>query len=150
LTGGIVATLTTRQGLPPAPTMERLAGLARQMPLTCFGIVIGGLSLIGVPGTAGFISKWHLILAAIENSQWWVVGAILASSLLAVTYVWRFVEVAYFRAAPVDQQARGEASLALLIPAWLLIAATIWFGFQTSFTVGSALAAAQELMGNSR
>jgi multicomponent Na+:H+ antiporter subunit D len=150
LTGSIVATLTTRQGLPPAPTMERLAGLARQMPLTCFGIVIGGLSLIGVPGTAGFISKWHLILAAIEQSQWWLVGAILVSSLLAVTYVWRFVEVAYFRDAPVDQQARGEASLALLIPAWLLIAGTIWFGFQTSFTVGSAFAAAQELMGGSR
>ncbi len=150
LVGGIVATLTTRQGIPPAPTFERLAGLAKQMPITCFGIVIGGLSLIGVPGTAGFISKWYLILAAMEKGQWWLVGAILLSSLLAIAYVWRFVEVAYFRAQPVDQVSRGEASLSLLIPAWLLITATIWFGFDTSFTVGSALDAAHQLMRSAR
>ena len=74
------------------------------MPLTSFGIVLGGLSLIGVPGTAGFISKWHLILAAMEKGQWWLVGAIVFSSLFAVAYVWRFVEVAYFQSAPDDPQ----------------------------------------------
>ena len=148
--GGIVATLTNRQGMPPAPTFDRLAGLARQMPITCFGIVIGGLSLIGVPGTAGFITKWHLILAAIEKSQWWLVGAILVSSLLAVTYVWRFVDVAYVRPPPAGSGQRGEASWALLLPAYVLLAATIWFGFATSFTVGSALDAAGQLMHNSR
>ncbi|MBS1229362.1 MAG: dehydrogenase/oxidoreductase [Proteobacteria bacterium] len=150
LIGAIVATLTTRQGMPPAPTFDRLAGLAKQMPLTCFGIVIGGFSLIGVPGTAGFITKWHLILAAIEKDQWWLVGAILISSLLAVTYVWRFVEVAYFRAPPAGSAPRGEATYALLIPAYVLIAATIWFGIDTSFTVDTALDAAQLLMHNSR
>ena len=150
LVGAIVARLTTRQGLPPAPTFDRLAGIARQMPITCFGIVIGGLSLIGVPGSAGFISKWHLILAAIEKGQWWLVGLILVSSLLAVTYVWRFVEVAYFRTPPVGQALRGEASWALLIPAYILIGATIWFGFDTSFTLGSALDAAEQLMPDSR
>ena len=150
LIGGIVANLTTRQGMPPAPTLERLAGLSKQMPITCFGIVIGGLSLIGVPGTAGFISKWYLILAAIEKGQWWLVGAILFSSLLAAVYTWRFVEVAYFRESLPTQNNCGEAPLQLLIPAWLLIAATVWFGFDTSFTLGSALDAAQQLMNNSR
>jgi NADH:ubiquinone oxidoreductase subunit 2 (subunit N) len=76
------------------------------MPLTCFGIVLAGLSLIGVPGTAGFVSKWYLILAAMEKGQWWLVGAILLSSLLAVAYVWRFVEVAYFRAPARAQRNR--------------------------------------------
>jgi multicomponent Na+:H+ antiporter subunit D len=104
--------------------------------------------LIGVPGTAGFISKWYLILAAMEKGQWWLVGAILLSSLLAVAYVWRFVEVAYFRAPAAGNETRAEAPLALLIPAWLLIAATIWFGLDTSFTVGSALEAAQQLVKN--
>ena len=151
LIGGIVATMAATAGkhaVAPAPTFERLAGLSRRMPLTCFGIVIGGLSLIGVPGTAGFISKWYLILAAMEKGQWWLVGAILLSSLLAVAYVWRFVEVAYFRAPAAGNETRAEAPLALLIPAWLLIAATIWFGLDTSFTVGSALEAAQQLVKN--
>ena len=129
---------------------DRLAGLARQMPITCFGIVIGGLSLIGVPGTAGFISKWYLVLAAMEKGQWWLVGAILASSLLAVAYVWRFVEVAYFREPLAHHKAVGEAQLRLLLPAALLIAATLWLGFDTSFTVGSALDAAEQLLRTSR
>lgn len=150
LIGGIVAGMTTRPGVTPALTLERLAGLGRQMPLTCFGIVIGGLSLIGVPGTAGFISKWYLVLAAMEKGQWWLVGAILASSLLAVAYVWRFVEVAYFREPPIHHKAVGEAPLRLLLPAALLIAATLWLGFDTSFTVGSALDAAEQLLRTSR
>ena len=150
LIGGIVAGMTTRPGVTPALTLDRLAGLGRQMPLTCFGIVIGGLSLIGVPGTAGFISKWYLVLAAMEKGQWWLVGAILASSLLAVAYVWRFVEVAYFRQPPAGQAQRGEASWALLIPAYALLGATLWFGFDTSFTLGSALDAAHQLMPVSR
>ena len=150
LIGAIVATSGGKRAIPSAPTLDHIAGLAKRMPLTCFGIVIGGLSLIGVPGTAGFISKWYLVLAAMEKGQWWLVGAILLSSLLAVAYVWRFIEVAYFRAPPVGQEGtghlRGEASLSLLIPAWLLIGATIWFGLDSSFTTGSALEAAQHLI----
>ena len=150
LIGGIVAQMTIRPGVTPALTLDRLAGLGRQMPLTCFGIVIGGLSLIGVPGTAGFISKWYLVLAAMEKGQWWLVGAILASSLLAVAYVWRFVEVAYFREPLAHHKSVGEAPLRLLLPAALLIAATLWLGFDTSFTVGSALDAAEQLLRTSR
>ncbi len=150
LIGGLVVGIAKQGGVLPAPTFDRLAGLAKRMPLTCFGIVIGGLSLIGVPGTAGFISKWYLILAAMEQGQWWLVGAILLSSLLAVAYVWRFVEVAYFRAPPPGQETRSEAPLGLLIPAWLLVAATIWFGLDTSFTLGSAMEAAQHMVKTER
>ena len=150
LIGSIVVRLTPRDGHPPVFSFENLAGLSKRMPITCLAIVIGGLSLIGVPGTAGFISKWHLILAAIEKGQWWLVGAILVSSLLAVAYVWRFIETAYFRDPDPDKETWGEPHLGLLIPALLLIIATVWFGFDTSFTVGSALDAAEQLMRNSR
>jgi multicomponent Na+:H+ antiporter subunit D len=128
-------------------TLACLAGLGRTMPLTSFGIVIGGLGLIGVPGTAGFISKWYLVLAALERGEWWLVFALLLSSLLAVAYVWRFVEMAYFRAPPPSLPPRGEAPVALLIPAWLMIAASVYFGLDTSVTVGSAAGAAEMLIG---
>lgn len=150
LIGGLVAGISRSGTVPRAPTFDRLAGLAKRMPWTCFGIVIAGLSLIGVPGTAGFVSKWYLILAALEQGQFWLVGAILLSSLLAVVYVWRFVEVAYFRPPPSGEGARCEAPLALLLPAWLLVIATIWFGLDTSLTVGSALDAAQQLVKTGR
>jgi multicomponent Na+:H+ antiporter subunit D len=135
LVGGAVA-------MAGGSTLSRLSGLGRVMPLTSFGIVLGGLSLIGVPGTAGFISKWYLILAALENGQWWLAMAIVASSLLALAYVGRFVEVAYFRAPRADVAANGEAPLALLVPALLLVGATVYFGLDTSLTLGPAADAA--------
>ncbi len=145
LIGGMVIGLARPGAVLPAPTFDRLAGLSQRMPLTCFGIVIAGLSLIGVPGTAGFISKWHLILAAMEKGQFWIVGAILLSSLLAIAYVWRFVEVVYFKPAP-EGATKQEAPLSMLIPAWLLVIGTIWFGLDTSFTVGTATEAAMQLV----
>jgi multicomponent Na+:H+ antiporter subunit D len=128
-------------------TFSRLAGLGRVMPITSFGIVLGGLSLIGIPGTAGFISKWYLMLAALEKGQWWLVIAVVASSLLAVAYVWKFVEVAYFRTPPADLPERREAPLSLLVPAWILVAATLYFGLETSVSVGASLQAAAMLLG---
>ncbi|HEX5802445.1 MAG TPA: monovalent cation/H+ antiporter subunit D family protein [Azospira sp.] len=128
-------------------SLSRLAGIGKAMPLAAFGIVLGGLSLIGVPGTVGFVSKWYLVLAALEKGQWWLVMAIVASSLLAVVYVWRFVEIAWFREPRADLATERRIPLSLQIPAGLLVAATVYFGLDTSFTVGSASAAAAQLLG---
>jgi multicomponent Na+:H+ antiporter subunit D len=124
--------------------------MGRVMPLTSFGIVLCGLSLIGVPGTAGFISKWYLILAALEQGQWWLVLLIVLSSLLAVVYVWRFVESAYFKAPRADLADVREAPVSLMVPALLLVAATVYFGLDTTLTVGAAAEAAAELLGGTR
>lgn len=146
LIGGIVFRISPSGSAPAVPGFDRLAGLSKRMPLTCIGMVIAGLSLIGVPGTAGFISKWYLILAALEQGQVWLVGAIVSSSLLAVAYVWRFVEAAYFSPAPDTPHAAKEAPLALLVPAWILVIATLWVGLDTTYSLGSASAAAQQLL----
>ena len=50
--------------------LRDIAGLGRRMPWTFAAIIIGGLSLIGVPLTVGFISKWYLVLAALEDQLW--------------------------------------------------------------------------------
>jgi multicomponent Na+:H+ antiporter subunit D len=128
-------------------SLSRVQGLGKRMPLTSFGMVICGLSLIGVPGTAGFISKWYLLLAALENGQWWLVFLILLSSLLAVAYVWRFVEVAYFREPRQDVDASATVPWSMGVPTALLVAATVYFGLSTAFTVGSASKASTFLMG---
>lgn len=125
---------------------EHIGGIARVMPFTSFGIVLGGLSLIGVPATAGFVSKWYLILAALESGAWWIAFAIVLSSLLAVVYVWRFVEAAYFQPPTAKVLKLREAPLEMLIPAWLMIAACIYFGLDTTLTVGSAAQAAATLL----
>ncbi|MDH3228327.1 MAG: monovalent cation/H+ antiporter subunit D family protein [Alphaproteobacteria bacterium] len=126
--------------------IEDMAGLGRRMPWTMAAIVAGGLSLIGVPATVGFVSKWYLIQAALERDLWWLAGLILLSSLLAVIYVWRLVEVAYFRAAP-ETAPTGEAPLVMLLPTWLLVLANVWFGIDTRLSAGTALEAAARLLG---
>lgn len=125
--------------------LEVLAGMGQRMPLSAFCIVIAGLSLIGVPGTAGFITKWHLVLAAAEAGQWLTIVAIGASSLLAAAYVWRFVEAAYFTAP--RHHGVQEVSVGMLAPAVIMTVACVYFGLDTSFTLGAAREAAELLLG---
>jgi multicomponent Na+:H+ antiporter subunit D len=125
--------------------MDNIQGLGRQMPWTFGAVVIGGLSLIGVPGTAGFISKWYLVLAALEQQAWIVVAVILIGSLLAVVYIGKVIEVLYFRAATETHLAVKEAPMLLLAPTWVLVIANIYFGLDTELTVGIAQRAAQVL-----
>jgi len=127
--------------------LEAFAGLGRRMPLTMAAFVVAGLSLIGVPLTVGFVSKWYLVMGALEAGLWPVAVLILLSSLLALIYIWRVVEVAYFRQAPDDAPEVSEAPISLLGPIWVLAGATVFFGIFTSLSVGTASAAARMLLG---
>ena len=127
-------------------SIDEMRGLGRQMPLTMAAFVIGGLSLIGIPLTVGFISKWYLILGAIEAGWWPVAVLIVATSLLAVLYIWRVVEVAYLQPAP-EGRVVTEAPRSMLIPMWVLIGANIYFGIDASLTTSVAGTAARALIG---
>jgi len=127
--------------------LSQFNGLGRQMPYTMAAIVIGGLSLIGVPLTVGFVSKWYLVLATIENGWWPVAVLILLGSLLAIVYVWRIVEAAYFKPPLAGRESIKEAPLSLLIPTWTLVIANIYFGIDTRLSVQVAQSAAQSLFG---
>ena len=126
--------------------LATLKGVGRRMPLTTAAWVIGGLGLIGIPATAGFVTKWYLVSAALQANAWILVTLIIASSLLAVVYVWRVVEVAYFRAPDGEAGAVEEAPAAMLIATWILIGATLYLGLFGSGPVGFARRAAEMLL----
>lgn len=126
--------------------LERMHGLGRAMPWTMAAFVVGGLSLIGVPFTVGFISKWYLVQAALEQGMWPVAGVVLLGSLLALMYVWKVVEVAYFREADPELEI-SEAPLSLLAPTWVLVLGNLYFGINASDSVGIATRAAEVLLG---
>ena len=126
--------------------IPKMAGLGKQMPWTSAAIVAGGLSLIGIPATAGFISKWMLINGAFEKGWWWMALLIVASSLIAVIYVWQVVETLYLKEAESEVRVK-EAPLSLLIPTWILVFASIYFGLDTELTLSAARAAADALIG---
>ena len=129
-------------------------GLGARMPWTTLAIVVGGLSLIGVPLTAGFVSKWYLVLGALDANLWPVAFLIVLGSVLAVVYVWRLVEQAYFSqetAATISSDTHSntacEAPLAFLIPIWILVLANVYFGIDTRLTVSVSELAATWLFG---
>jgi multicomponent Na+:H+ antiporter subunit D len=117
------------------------------MPWTFAAMCLAGLALIGVPLTTGFVSKWYLVNATLEQGYWWLAALVLLASLLAIAYVWRVIEAAWFRAPQGAAEQATEAPLSMLLPLWLLVLANLWFGINTSLTAGVAGRAARALLG---
>lgn len=128
-------------------SLERIAGAARRMPFTMAALVLGGLSLIGLPGTAGFISKWYLVLGALEMGAIGalLVAPILLSSMMAVFYIWKIVEAAYLTEST-DVVERREAPWWMLAVLWTAAFANVWFGLRPGFPLQLARAAAESLL----
>jgi multicomponent Na+:H+ antiporter subunit D len=128
--------------------LQDLGGIARRMPWTFGAFVIAGLSLIGIPGTAGFISKWYLISAAMQLGPGGLVlvAIILISSLMAVVYIWRIVEVMWFGEPAAEATASVAVSPLLVGVAWVVALANIYFGLSPDLPMTLASEAAAELL----
>ncbi len=109
--------------------ISQLNGIGRRMPITMVAFAIGSFSMIGVPGTAGFISKWFLGLGCLDNNSILLLVIILTSSLLNAGY---FLPILYraffFELSPADQHLK-EAPKTMLIPLSITAALTLFFGF---------------------
>ncbi|MGI2036739.1 monovalent cation/H+ antiporter subunit D family protein [Shewanella frigidimarina] len=132
--------------------LDQLGGAAARMPWTCAAFVVCGLSLIGVPGTAGFISKWLLITAALESGPWGggLVAIILVSSLMAVVYVWRIVEALYFQAPVEGEGPTSEAPIQMLLVTGFVALLNIYFGLFPQVPLELANSAAALLLEGSK
>ena len=129
-------------------SIERLAGMAKTSPFTFVLFLISGLSIIGVPLTSGFISKWYLIKASLEAGYWALVVIIVFSSVLAIIYIGRVIEVAYFK-----PEAKNTASLnnkktpyLLFLSLFIFSFINIYLGIETSLNVDMAFQIAHELI----
>jgi len=128
----------------PSLELDDLAGAAKRMPWTMGAFVVGGLSLIGIPGTAGFTSKWYLISASMEfgGAGWLLVAVIVLGSLMAVAYIWRIVEATCFRQPQTGAVEVSEAPPLMLTVTWLAAIANVYFGLspwlQTTLAEGGA------------
>jgi multicomponent Na+:H+ antiporter subunit D len=98
--------------------ISQMDGLGRRMPLTYMAFLLGSLSIIGMPPLGGFISKWNLLIGAVEADQLILVLVLVISSLLNAAYFFPIVYRGFFVPAIGDQQEPGikEAPLLCLLP----------------------------------
>ena len=125
-----------------------LGGMARRMPWTAGAFVLSGFSLIGIPGTAGFISKWYLITAALEQGSLGIalVAVLVISSLMALAYIWRIVEAIYFAEAVTANSNMREAPIMMLVVTWSAALLNLYFGLVPEVPVTLASSAAEALL----
>ena len=133
-------------GIGQRATMNSLRGVGRQMPITFTGFVIAGLALIGVPLTAGFISKLYLFKAIFETGNGIYVAVIAVSSVLSVLYLWKIFEVMWLQ-EPLQPLKIEKEPVVACISLWLLVFTIITFGIYSTGVSSYGMNAANALIG---
>ncbi len=111
--------------------ISQLDGIGKRMPITMGAFAIGTVSMIGLPPTAGFISKWYLVQGAWQVEHYFAVGVILLSSLLNAAYFLPIVYRAFFNPladadrAPSGGRLAGEAPWPMVVALSITAAGTV-------------------------
>jgi multicomponent Na+:H+ antiporter subunit D len=103
--------------------ISQMSGLGRRMPWTMAAFALASLSVVGIPGTSGCISKWYLALGTIENGSLISLGVLLISSLLNAAYLGPVVYKAFFEEAP--QSTGGERERHIREVPWIVVPLTV-------------------------
>jgi multicomponent Na+:H+ antiporter subunit D len=108
--------------------LYQLRGIGRRMPFTMAAFTIGALSMIGVPPTAGFVSKWYILAGAFQADNYLALATIILSTALNAAYFLPIIYLAWFEkenVAPVKDH--GEAPFAAVLALTFTAALTIAF-----------------------
>lgn len=113
--------------------ISEMNGVARRLPGTMVAFSLAALGMIGLPPFAGFITKWHIGLGAIESGQLWPVAVLIASTLLNAAYFLPPIYAAWFKTPGgpfTDKIAPGrfETRWLLLLPALVTALLTLLVG----------------------
>lgn len=122
--------------------VDDLVGIGGKMPLTLWCYTFFALSLIGIPPTAGFISKWHLAQGALDSSagpfRFLGPAVLLVSALLTAGYLLPITTKGFFPGKSEATPKRDEPPLRMLIPLIFLAALALLFGLFPGFVIDFA------------
>ena len=111
--------------------ISQLSGLARRMPWTMAAFALASLSVVGIPLTSGFVSKWYLALGTVEHDSLILLGVILVSSLLNAAYLGPIVYKAYFEEGSEAGEEVREVPW-MVVPLTICAAASLLLGLYST------------------
>ncbi|WP_028880147.1 monovalent cation/H+ antiporter subunit D family protein [Terasakiella pusilla] len=137
--------------------VSQLNGIGWKMPITMTAFAIGALSMIGLPPTAGFISKWYIIQGAMSSENFLALGVIVLSTLLNAGYFLPIIYAAFFKKEKAAKHGHdghhdhhhgdhGEAPLPIVIA----ISSTALLTILMFFFPDIALELAQKMIGGAQ
>src|SRR4029077_4068021 len=119
--------------------ISQMSGLARRMPWTMAAFALSSLSVVGIPLTSGFVSKWYLAVGAVDHQSLTLLGVLLVSSLLGAAYLGQILYKAYFeleKEAPAHDEVREVPWM--VAPLAISAAASLLLGLFPSLVLGMA------------
>lgn len=116
--------------------ISEMKGIAKQMPWTMLAFSVGAFSMIGIPPTAGLVSKWYLALGAIQAGETSILIVLLTSTLLNAAYFLPILYTAYFQKPKKEGHGHpehGEAPWIMVVPLLLTAAGTLFLGLYPNY-----------------
>lgn len=117
-------------------SLGAMKNIFRKMPITAVVFVVAAFSIIGIPPTCGFFSKWYLITGAVATGQWLFIAALLFSSLINALIFFRIIEIGYFPNFDGDSHSEeivvSDAPITMMIPMVLVAISLILIGIFTN------------------
>lgn len=111
--------------------ISQMSGLAKRMPWTMAAFALASLSIIGIPLTSGFVSKWYIALGAVESGHFGLLTVLLVSSLLSAAYLGPIIYKAYFEPAPPGNEEIHEVPW-MVAPLTITAAASLLLGLYST------------------
>ncbi len=129
-----------------ARTIDEFAGVAHRAPVVAASFVGLVVALIGLPPTVGFVGKWYIAIAAMEQGLWIVALFVVVSTMLTLGYVVPFVDRLYF--APFEGTDHGSetVTVAMVVVVALAVVLSLAIGLGSVFLESALREAIEQLI----
>ena len=109
--------------------IDELEGLGKAMPLSSAAFTMAAVSMIGIPPSAGFVTKLFILFASLDTEKFVFIAVMIASSLLSLVYFGRVIETLYMKG---NRERMDELPASMLYPALIMgflsiLAGVLWF-----------------------
>ncbi len=127
-------------------SIARLKGLGRSMPFTAGAFALASLSIVGLPPSAGFMAKWHILQGCLSEGRYAFAVMALLGTLLSAVYCFRVVYYLFFVESEEAPRRIDEAPVSMVAPVVVLALGTLLFGVFSFLVTPSLRDVAERIM----